>query len=818
MAKHWHEQYAGCETGVEDWQTLLRSGKPIDPYLVWADLSGALKRYFTEKLKVPLLVELTENWLPVPSRAGDSCPADHACELVFGFLDIPNAYTAVADHASPRPYLVSRFITARADVDKIGEILRHGDKIARFQLGVARLPFLDFKSQVRSSGAGAGRPRVVVGVIDDGFAFAHSQFRHVADGTPRVAFLWDQDAGRKDTNAWTRVPEFAGYGAELRLHAIETLLKCETIGPLAPYEAADYAPRKPDLDRRATSLYDSDRAHVRASVATMSTAAHGTSVAYLAAGNDPALPTRRVADRRGVSSLEERDAAENWPLVLVQLPTRTTLDTSGGSLGVHLLDGIRYIVRRAEAIAEEAPGGNPSPKIEVKDQGNEVSETYFPSNRVVINVSYGAIAGPHDGTSILEKAITDLVDQRPHTFVVLSAGNANGSRTHARVELTHGAPSKRLTWRVGPENLLESYLEVWLPSHDIDGHVIEPKALQQVTCILKSPSGEASAPVSTAGRNVQLLHQRNVPNGRPIAGAIASARVAQGEYGTMFLLVVGSTALGGLGAASSASAPPAAAPHGEWQVDLAWGVASAAGPLRAMVVHAWAERNDRLWGNVRRQQSTVVGDDRTSPPTEYMPSVIEQCRRVANLKGNEDVPEPYQPDITFGSISGVRKAGKNVVSDVFVVGAYRLADGEVAAYSGAGPARGSAADSTRVPGGDCTALGQGGRQEIGRDDAPRHGPDVDAPGDVGAAVRGLPTIGLREGSTARLSGTSAAAPLLTRALANELSAALSRSTHGKLERRPQGSLPAEDHARRPTLAPTRDDRFRRGRDRLTWKE
>ena len=225
--------------------------------------------------------------------------------------------------------------------------------------------------------SGNPEPTVVIGVIDDGLAFAHERFRSSPYET-RVEYLWLQD-GRDDPKG-SPVP----YGRELRKRDIDSLLK--------DYQSAGFVDED-DLYRRAGVIdFGSDG---RKPLARR--LAHGTHVMDLACGYDFRPGPRR--DR---------------PIVCVQLPVAASEDTSGATLDDYGLDAVRYILDRADEIARARKCGR------------------LP---VVINFSYGIVAGPHDGTSDLEVAIDDLIAARPKTYVVLPAGNSELERLHARVPL-----------------------------------------------------------------------------------------------------------------------------------------------------------------------------------------------------------------------------------------------------------------------------------------------------------------------------------------------------------------------------------------------
>jgi len=876
-----------------DWNAVVQDECPVDPYLIWADQTDFAgysgpdgRRFDPTKDPLPIAVEVKNLYECVPAGEHIDQPRE-GCSPEFGLLDIPGAYkTRVIDGNGPDAMLVTRFFTASILACNVGQLLRSPSKISRFQLGVPRIPAVDRRAIALSSGAGRGRDRVVVGVIDDGFGFAHPQFLNKA-GQPRTVYLWDQDGERKPVTVgavkW-REPAELGYGAELYWADLRKAVEAGKYDEAKAYVQADYLPHAPQPDRHATSLKAVDGRPVPPG--TMLTHAHGTAVLHLSAGRIPALTS--VSASQGPLPTFDTDAdadqAGAWPLVLVQLPTRTTLDTTGGSLAVHILDGIRYILRRAETIPpdEVDPVGS---KFDPNDfqlpdqpplEPGKAGGTYFPSNRVVINISYGAVGGPHDGTSIVEQAIAELVGGqdpargkdrtadknpeggkesagdtyplRPGTWVVLAAGNSHQSRTHARLALTEGAGPKSLVWSIGPDNLLESYLEIWLPE------VVQPKKageepemvsvdelLKIIFVTVRPPAGLPMRKVENCG-GILLIDPRT---GCPMASAILARRVAQGKKGTMLLLTVARTQRPLAGEAGSG--PVTVAPHGDWTIELSAGVASKVGTPRTWIVHAWAERNDQLWGNVRRQQSTVVGDDTVPEPTEFAPSVVDACARGIHPDAAE-APRPFQPDMSMSSLASIKppanfdaveveanqarriRAGTRRQGGAVVVGGYRLSDDEVPPYSASGPANGSRADTQPVSGGVCNSLGFEARAEE------RLGPDYSAPSDQGVAVRGLRTGGLLSSSVSRLSGTSAAAPLATRFLAGLAHTALLTDLKDEKGLQPvrMQAEPARDqktgqvhdragltddaarqlNSRRTTPTPTRDDRFRLGNRRI----
>jgi subtilisin family serine protease len=313
--------------------------------------------------------------------------------------------------------------------------------------------------------------------------------------------------------------------------------------------------------------------------AVLPRATHGTHVADLAAGHWP------------------ENAAVVPDIVAVHLPRRGVDDTSGSALKMQTLDALHYIVERAG-----------------------------PQAGVVVNISYGTMAGAHDGASILERAFDELIAlRRGQLHLVLPAGNSFEDDCHAVLRLTRAKPKCTLWWKVLPDDATPSFVEVWLPdrkcAQDIRVRVLDPAGCSSGWCGVDS-----------------VFPPRGTPSSQVGVAVIYLGEVADSPRGTMILVAL----------AATAGAGPARASAGLWQIELAY-----AGAADAVELHAWIERDDTLPGR---------------PPSGRQSTFVEAPGVELRAAGS------------FNSIAN----GERTI----VVGGYVASTGAVAGYSGSGPTRG----------------------------------------------------------------------------------------------------------------------------------
>jgi subtilisin family serine protease len=285
------------------------------------------------------------------------------------------------------------------DVFRIGAARSHQPCLEDSLSDIGLLPARGHKGHVlRGNG-------IVVGVIDDGCAFAHRHFlKTLKNGdqiayNTRVLYLWDQatyPSAADQAVGWT-APADLGYGRELAQDAIDAAIAQRVTSEDKIEEDAIYA-------------------YLRYQVGTLGDmASHGTHVMDIAAGN-------------GQSLMGSEGVAPEADIIFVQLPT-LDIENPGPALDQHIVDGVQYIFERAK--------GQP----------------------VVINISFGGYSGPHDGTSYWESTIDSLI-VGANKAAVVSAGNGFEAECHACGTLLPGQ-DRSLGWFIKPADPTFNDLEIW---------------------------------------------------------------------------------------------------------------------------------------------------------------------------------------------------------------------------------------------------------------------------------------------------------------------------------------------------------------------
>lgn len=374
-----------------------------DPYLVWADGSDfACYGGLDAPGKIATLIEL---------KAGKTV-ADLLAHSGGGLQasDIPGSYRSV----SAQPRFITGWPTA-AFFKRLQTTL--SDVVARAEISLPVVPQRPKYKPPASPTCGPAMQRglqrkTLVGVIDDGCAFAHYHLRDSA-GNTRVCRLWDQE----DHGAFVhqgQVPADFGRGHEVAGAQLQSLIDSSTANHAVDEDACYAASTYDRLKRAAT---------------------HGAHVTDVFAG--------RMAVRSRVGSAlvpptfapaNDIAASDDTGLVFVQLPRACLQDPSGAWLDVHVLDALRYIMSCADEDTEQ----------------------------VIINLSFGPQRGPNDGSGMLEKALDELGAEFPHLTIALAAGNSFLERGHASFQLK-AKDSKTLHWQIMPGDETPTFVQLWMP-------------------------------------------------------------------------------------------------------------------------------------------------------------------------------------------------------------------------------------------------------------------------------------------------------------------------------------------------------------------
>jgi len=586
MAYTWQEITAGAWSGHAYWS---HSSKPrADSYLVWADATGFtdLASDPGEVQSVPLLIEL---------REGQTAKQWAHDVAGLRFIVVPALYAH-----PPAGLERSRFCTAHVTREffaKVGRMPLLRDAIERFEVGLpgGNLPPRTPLGKVVQRAGGrrkAPAPAAIVATIDDNLAFAHARFREPgASPRTRVEFFWDQG------DATQELAPGAGYGRELTRERIEALMAQASVDGHVDEE-------------RLYRLAEYRGVRLRLG--------HGTHVMDLAAGEEP-------------GDLDADAPRHIW----VQFPGR---DNWGASpLGVHVIDGLRYIVHRADVVSMQRWGGPALAPI-------------------VVNLPHANLGGPHDGRALVEAAMEELITLRSEVRtldIVLPAGNNHLSRCHAHFDLAPSA-SQALEWRVLPDDATPNFLEIW-PRAEEDADHLE---------ITVQPPG-AAARAGVAARRFTRGDVFALRGASGIVCTVVFAPLAGNGDRPMALVTVGP---------SSTHRRPAQgepAPEGVWTVT----VTNRSKRSKAHI-EAWIQRDDPVLGRPRYGRQSHFEDAR-----------YQRFLQPSGMLNQHDHPEDAIVK-RAGAINGIATGLKPVV-----VGGFLRDNGHSAAYAG----RAHEGDTQRYP-------------------------------------------------------------------------------------------------------------------------
>lgn len=632
-----------------------------DPYFVWAQNSGARRLEGVRSNRTDYLQ------VAVEIIGGDGNERQRAFKDLkqAGMLASKAYWAQSVDGLDIEP-----FFTALIDKNRLSDFVQMIAGLAppvkvRFELGhpviqrarVAKTQYR-LKKDVERSKLDVPLTGKVIAVIDYGCPFAHAAYLN-SRGRSRVRYAWLQDTGSLlsgATYALPRVRSSTGadrklfrYGVELLPSLLAKVLTENTSGGRTD-ENACYEAVGYDLMREATT--------------------HGAHVLSIAAGYKNPLN-------------DSKDRASDAKIIFVQLPRAAVADASGGSMNCHVIDALRYIQARTD-----------------------------PSADVVVNMSFGTHAGPHDGTSLLERAIDNIVNLRtPDKFkVVIPAGNSFNAACHAQLTL-HQDRSHELNWEVMPDDSTDSFLEIWYGGNDNDADQVEVEVQEPFSDTFLGPV-KLNQVASWCGDRQTGGNQCNEP-ACTIVHTASSVR-ADGYKNRVVLIALAPT--------RNDQHDQAEARYGVWKIRLTNKGA------KSLVADAWIERDDPildLGGSCRQSRFVVEHQEDTEQDYPANQSVTKFCTLNS-----------------YATAKHVQTVGAAVKPSERAHGLYATVPCRAASYSSAGPGR----DSTNGPAINWVAYSE--------------------ESDV---LPGINAAGTRTRYWVRRDGTSVAAPQVTRALMNEMS-------------------------------------------------
>lgn len=262
--------------------------------------------------------------------------------------------------------------------------------------------------------------RSIVATIDHGCPFAHIAFRSQTGYGTRVFSIWDQDENPEFVASTGSIPINFGYGRQISQTQLNSFMSASmrngVVNDELCYELASYSAM------RARWTHG------------------GASLGLLASSSvSPSLKPTTAPAGTGSTATNMSDI----DIVFVQLPRGIPLAPTAGATDRSLLDGVAYIVATAGETTQE----------------------------ITIVIDYGTYLGPHDGSSVFEKALDTIVESLKNKIqltIVFASGNGYNKDIHAR--LKQDAPARishAVDWWVPPDNDCANFADIWLTKQSL---------------------------------------------------------------------------------------------------------------------------------------------------------------------------------------------------------------------------------------------------------------------------------------------------------------------------------------------------------------
>lgn len=277
-------------------------------------------------------------------------------------------------------------------------------------------------------------PKVVSVVVDHAIGFANSRFCHQRN--TRFLGFWSQQI--EDIPPCDTQENPFAIGKNFYQPEIQAFLS-ELGGADCPNEVSLY---------RKAGLLDRPTPKSRGADALRLSTGHGTQVLDLVAGDDPFEPVDFVSDEHGI--------------LAVQLPSDLVSRTNGFLTELFVKSALNWVWFMITLVMDT-------------------------DAKVVLNFSFSAHSGRHDGQDIIEADLDRRMAKGEIDYVTLPAGNSYLSRTHAIFhEQNANAEWQDVEFVVQPDGKDPVFLQVYC-----DG-VVQPQGLMPLLVQVIGPDGSAS--------------------------------------------------------------------------------------------------------------------------------------------------------------------------------------------------------------------------------------------------------------------------------------------------------------------------------------
>ena len=545
------------------------------------------------------------------------------------------------------------------------------------------------------------RDAVIMGVLDVGVPLGHRRTR-LASGKTRILAAWQQTASRamlKPTGDAKDCQLYLPFGTEQLTPDINR--------ELARWSGNDLAGGYLDEEAFNRALGLEDYAQPFGQRDLGQRGSHGAHVLDAACGMAPT-----------------DNSAERLRIIAVNMPDRALIGHSAQFLDFFAVHGILRIVMLADALWHRLYG---------HDAGHKNGQIGFP---IVLNLSFGKLAGPRDGRDMIGQVLDELnalrqAQGRAPVILSLPAGNENLERGNISARLAAGAEVE-FDWRLVPEDQSANFVEIWAQGETAQATGPSPLEIQVV------PPGGPASPWTGAkpGHVLDLEDMSRRPDDplpdaprpwlvtrvyseRPGAkqGGAASDSAATTGHRLHYLIAAKQTQL---------YEDTALAPAGTWQIRLR----NASSQPMLVDVNVQTDQNEEPRSAINRRSRFERPEyrrfDESGRPLDSYSYPLDGA--APEVLDNSNVLRRH------GTLNAAGYSGFAALA-----AGHRDSDGRMVPYSATG------------------------RQ--GPDPTPRDAPLASLPIRDGAAHFGRLAAGARDGSAVAMEGTSFAAALLSRRLA-----------------------------------------------------